>query len=74
MARYTETPTIAEEERYSDWTSAVHDELRARSLDIGTAYDNYSFRMAYYDFGDTPKAAVADYEAWYLDNGEECAA
>ncbi len=74
MARYIDTPTIAEEERYSDWTAAVHDELCARELDIGVAYDNYSFHMAYYEFGDTPATAVKDYAAWYLDNGEECAA
>ena len=74
MPRYTDTPTIAEEERYSDWKAQVAELLTARGLDIQAAYDNYSFHMAYYDFDDMPEAAVDDYAAWYLDNAEECAA
>jgi hypothetical protein len=73
MAQYSDTPTIAEEERYSDWTAQVHDELKARGLNVEEAYDYYSFQTAYYEFGDTPVAAVTDYVKWWHDNGE-CAA
>jgi len=70
MTHRTDTPTIADEERYSDWTAAVHDELKARGLDITEAYDYYSFETAYCEFGDTPLAAVTDYVKWWHDNGE----
>ena len=54
---------------YDDWTAAVHDELKARNLDIPTAYDYYSFHTAYHEFGDTPRKAVLDYQMWMEDTG-----
>ena len=46
---------------YDDWTAAVHDELKAAGLDIGDAYDCYSFKEAYEEYDLTPRDAVKDY-------------
>lgn len=56
--------TIASEERYSDWSAAVKAELIRRGLDVGEAYDLYSFLEAYEQFGSDPVQAVDDYQKW----------
>ncbi len=47
---------------YEDWIDAVRDELKARGLDHGDAFDAYSFHRAYDEFGLTPRDAVQDYQ------------
>lgn len=69
MAKYYNNVTIASEADYADWTDAVHKELKARNLDIQTAYDYYSFDTAYHEFGDKPRKAVEDYQMWMEDTG-----
>jgi len=56
---------------YEDWTAEVHAELRARNLDVQTAYDYYSFYTAYHEFDEKPRAAVEDYQRWMLCDGKE---
>jgi len=51
---------------YEDWTAAVHDELKAHHLDIGDAYDAYSFKAAYEVYDLTPRDAVDDYRNWWF--------
>lgn len=59
-----ESPTIASEEAYSEWTDQVRAELTARRLDIGEAYDLFSFRSCYEEYGMNPHEAVDEYEGW----------
>ncbi len=47
---------------YEDWIEAVRDELKARDLDAGDAFDNYAFWRAYDEYGLTPRDAVQDYQ------------
>lgn len=51
---------------YEDWLEAVKDELKARGLDIGEAFDAYSFRTAYEEYDLKPAAAVRDYQEWWF--------
>ena len=51
---------------YDDWTTELHAELKASGLDIGDAYDRYSFRTAYEEYDLKPRDAVMDYRNWWF--------
>jgi len=62
----TRIPNLHTESQYDDWLAELRTELKARNLDIGEAFDAYSFRTAYDEYGLTPRAAVEDYAAWWF--------
>ena len=53
---------------YADWTAAVHTELKSRNIDPSDAYDWFSFKSCYEDYGMTPVASVDDYQDWMQEN------